>query len=49
MNWKLLRIKVKQKRMTSVKEAHKVSDLDVFKIMSEFCLYSDTSNSGLEI
>jgi hypothetical protein len=25
------------------------SDLDVFKIMSEFCLYTDTSNSCLEI
>jgi hypothetical protein len=23
--------------------------LDVFKIMSELCLYSDTSNPGLEI
>lgn len=25
------------------------SDLDVFRIMSEFCLYSDSSNSCLEI
>jgi len=53
MNWNRLRIKVKQKGMTSVKEAHKVSYyvcIAVTLLFSESCQnFADSSNSGLEI